>query len=151
MALNEVVGGIYSPQPLPSRWLTLLSMGAPDSPVVHQTLHCSLSGARHVNYLLGFGAVDRWRLLSSSGTGQSGDFSTLTSDRDCSLWQSTVGVQGDVALLAHQTPDSPVNYSGARPLNSREWLVCLVEGLVHRTVSLTEFLTWFVLNLMHLR
>jgi hypothetical protein len=26
----EVVGGIYSLQPLPSRWLTLLSMGTPD-------------------------------------------------------------------------------------------------------------------------
>jgi hypothetical protein len=31
MALNEVVGGIYSPQPLPSRWLFLLAMGAPDT------------------------------------------------------------------------------------------------------------------------
>jgi hypothetical protein len=30
-------GGIYSLQPLPSRWLTLLAMGTPDSPVVHQT------------------------------------------------------------------------------------------------------------------
>jgi hypothetical protein len=28
-----VVGGIYSPQPLNSRWGWLLSMGAPDSPV----------------------------------------------------------------------------------------------------------------------
>jgi hypothetical protein len=27
--------GIYSLQPLPSRWLTLLSMGTSDSPVVH--------------------------------------------------------------------------------------------------------------------
>jgi hypothetical protein len=44
-------------------------MGALDSPVVHQTLHCSLSSARHVSYPLGFGAVDRWRLLSSSGIG----------------------------------------------------------------------------------
>jgi hypothetical protein len=30
-------GGIYSLQPLPSRWLFLLSMGTPDSPVVHRT------------------------------------------------------------------------------------------------------------------
>jgi hypothetical protein len=65
------LGDIYSPQPLPSRWLFLLAMGAPDSPVVHQTLHCSLSGVHHVSYPLGFGAVDRWRLLSSSGIGQS--------------------------------------------------------------------------------
>jgi hypothetical protein len=38
----EVVGGIYSLQPLPSRWLSLLSMDTPDSPVVHRTdiVHC---------------------------------------------------------------------------------------------------------------
>jgi hypothetical protein len=64
------------------------------------------------------------------------------------------------------TPDSPVNYSGARPEETQEWPVCLLAGLVHRTVSsapffstpyvllqfliesLTEFLSWFVLNLM---
>jgi hypothetical protein len=55
----EVVGGIYSVQPLPSRWLTLLSMGTPDSLVVHRTQHYSLSGACHVSRPLGFGAVDR--------------------------------------------------------------------------------------------
>jgi hypothetical protein len=46
MALNEVVGGIYSAQPLPSHWLFLLAMGTPD-------IHYSLSGARHVNALVG--------------------------------------------------------------------------------------------------
>jgi hypothetical protein len=55
----EVVGGIYSLQPLPSHWLSLLSMGTPDSSVVHQIGHCSLSGACHVSTLLGFGAVNR--------------------------------------------------------------------------------------------
>jgi hypothetical protein len=45
--------GIYSLQPLPSRWLSLLSMGTPDSPVVHQTGHCSLSGACHISSPLG--------------------------------------------------------------------------------------------------
>jgi hypothetical protein len=55
----DVVGGIYSLQPLPSRWLSLLSMGTPESPVVHRTGHYSLSGACHVSTLLGFGAVDR--------------------------------------------------------------------------------------------
>jgi hypothetical protein len=36
------LGGIYSLQPLPSRWLSLLLMGTPDSPVAHQTgtVHC---------------------------------------------------------------------------------------------------------------
>jgi hypothetical protein len=42
MPLKEVVGGIYSLQPLPSRWLVLLAMGTPDSP-----------GARHVSTPVG--------------------------------------------------------------------------------------------------
>jgi hypothetical protein len=42
MPMNEVVGGIYSPQPLTSRWQGLLAMGASDSPVRHRTatVHC---------------------------------------------------------------------------------------------------------------
>jgi hypothetical protein len=60
MASMEVVGGVFiASNQLPSRWLTLLSMGTPDSPVVHRTWHCSLSGACHVSQPLGFGAVDR--------------------------------------------------------------------------------------------
>jgi hypothetical protein len=58
MPRMEVVGGIYSLQPLPSRWLTLLSTGTPDSPVVLRAWHCSLSGECHVSQPLGFGAVD---------------------------------------------------------------------------------------------
>jgi hypothetical protein len=73
MALNEVVGGIYIPQPLPSRWQTLLAMGTPDSPVPHRTVtvHCPVraTSARP----LGFGVVDRWSHLSFCCTGQSGD------------------------------------------------------------------------------
>jgi hypothetical protein len=56
MPLKDVVGGIYSLQPLPSRWLTLLVMGTPDSPMVHRTsiVHCPVCAmsARP----LGFGA-----------------------------------------------------------------------------------------------
>jgi hypothetical protein len=44
--MNDVVGGIYSLQPLPSRWLFLLAMGTLDS-------HCSLSGACHVSLPIG--------------------------------------------------------------------------------------------------
>jgi hypothetical protein len=69
--VNEVVGGIYSPQPLPSHWLRSLAMGAPDSPVRHRTVtvHCPMraTSARP----LGSGAVDRWNVLSSCCTGQS--------------------------------------------------------------------------------
>jgi hypothetical protein len=56
MQLKEVVGGIYSLQPLPSRWLSLLAMGTPNSPVAHRTVnvHCLVRAmsARP----LGFGA-----------------------------------------------------------------------------------------------
>jgi hypothetical protein len=72
MPLKEVVGGIYSLQPLPSRWMFLLAMVTPDSPVVHRTdiIHCPVRAmsAR----LLGFGAVDHWNPLSFSCTGQFG-------------------------------------------------------------------------------
>jgi hypothetical protein len=56
--VDEVVGGIYSPQPLASGWLSLLAIDAPDSLVRHQTVtvHCPVhaTSARP----LGFGTVD---------------------------------------------------------------------------------------------
>jgi hypothetical protein len=80
MASNEVVGGIYSPQPLPSHWLFLLAMGTPDSPVAHRTVtvHCPVhaTSARP----LGFGAVDRWNPLSFCCTGQSGGTPDISGD-----------------------------------------------------------------------
>jgi hypothetical protein len=65
-----VVGGIYSPQPPSSRWGSLLSMGAPDSPV-RQPRRPTV----RVLEQLTVGA------LSSCGTGLSG----ATSDTHCSL------------------------------------------------------------------
>jgi hypothetical protein len=60
MTMNEVVGDIYSPQPIPSRWQRLLAMGAPDSPVRHRTstVHCPVRATSAQP--LGFRAVDRW-------------------------------------------------------------------------------------------
>jgi hypothetical protein len=137
----EVVGGIYSPNHYSSRCCR-----SPDSPVVHQTCHCSLSGACHVSRSLGFGAVNRWSPLSSSGTGQSGgtpdspahsDFAALTSDF-CTVhfllftavdrWPSWLLLRW---LTGHVrcTPDSPVNYNGATPRESWERLVCECLGL----------------------
>jgi hypothetical protein len=124
--LTGGVGGIYSLQPLPSRWLALLSMGTLDSPVVHQIYHCSLSGECHVSRPLGFGVVDSWGLLSSCGTGQSGgtpdspvcfDVAVLTSALFIvpSSAQSTVGRSWPLLhWLTGQsggTPDSLVNFS----------------------------------------
>jgi hypothetical protein len=129
MPLKEVVGGIYSLQLLPSCWLSLLAMGTPDSPVVHQTctVHCPVraTSAR----LLGFGAVDRWNPLSYSCTGQYG------ATPDMSLLQSTVDAR--LALLrwltghVRCTPDSLVNYIGVRPGETQEWLVWVLLGLGH--------------------
>jgi hypothetical protein len=74
------MGGIYSLQPLPSRWLSLLAMGTPDSPVVQQTAtdHCPVraTSARP----LGFGAVDCWNPLSFYCTGQSGGTPNMYGD-----------------------------------------------------------------------
>jgi hypothetical protein len=68
--MNKVVGGIYSPQPLPSRWQGLLAMDTHDN-----TMHCSVPATSAQP--LGFEVVDRWRRLSSSCTGQSGALSAL--------------------------------------------------------------------------
>jgi hypothetical protein len=57
MPMYEVVGGIYSPQPLPSHWQSLLAMGTLDSPVAHRTVtvHCPVRTTS--TRPLGFGAV----------------------------------------------------------------------------------------------
>jgi hypothetical protein len=127
--------GVFIAQPL---FQPLLSMGTRDSPVVHQTWYCSLSGACHVSRPLGFGAVDRWSLLSSCYTRQSGG----TPDSPCvltsQLWLLTFALctfllftevnrwhrwpllrwlTGHVRCI----PNSPVNYSGASPTETREW------------------------------
>jgi hypothetical protein len=75
MPMNEVVGDIYSPQPLSSRWKSLLAMGTPDCPVRATSAH-----------RLGFGTVDRWRSLSFCCTGQSGDLWLLRSDLCATLF-----------------------------------------------------------------
>jgi hypothetical protein len=179
------LGVFIAPNHFHSRWWRLLAMGAPDSPVRHQTVTVHYPVRATSAQLLGFGAVDHWRRLSSSCTGQSGAFWLL---RGSSLFLLTkrplVRRESLLRWLTRQsdgTPDSPVNYSGAR-LQIPEWLVWSCTTLVHRTlsggapdtvrwhtgqsgtpffstlkvllqfliVSLTWFLSWFVLNLMHL-
>jgi hypothetical protein len=67
MEVNKVVGGINSLPTTSSRWLK----SAGDGPVRHRTItvHCLVHATSAQP--LGFGAVDRWGLLSSSCTGQS--------------------------------------------------------------------------------
>jgi hypothetical protein len=115
------------------------SGATPDSPVTSD--FCALTLSRHCSTLF-ICAVDRWRAGSRCSAG---------------------------------SPDSPANYSGECPWNSWEWLVWFRSGLVHQTmsgahwtvssapnfstlksfapifiVSLIGFLSWFMLNLMHL-
>jgi hypothetical protein len=79
MPLKEVVRGIYSLQPLPSHWLVLLAMGAPDR-------YCSLSGARHVSTPVGVwsdlivGAVAPDSPVPHRTCPMTSDFCALTSD-----------------------------------------------------------------------
>jgi hypothetical protein len=168
-------------------------MGAPDSPVVYRTLHCLLSGACHVSYPLGFGAVDCWRILSSSDIEQSGGtpdtarwpltlllwlcaalyITVHLSSRPlacrepllrCLIGQS--GVHRIVRwIIAEGSPGIPESdwldcarawHTGNYPVHTGH---CLVRQRQHTLspfapnliVSPTEFLSWFMLNLMHLR
>jgi hypothetical protein len=56
--LDSLNGGGWGVFISPTTILAVAVDGTPDSPVVHRTLHCSLSGACHVSRLLEFGAVD---------------------------------------------------------------------------------------------
>jgi hypothetical protein len=78
--MNEVVGGIYSLQPLPRRWLSLLAMGTPDSPVVHRTTTNHYPVRATSARPLGFRAVDRCNPLSFCCTGQSGGTPDMSGD-----------------------------------------------------------------------
>jgi hypothetical protein len=77
------LGGIYSLQPLPSRWLFLLAMGTPDR-------HYSLSGVRHVSTPIGVwsdltvGVVAPDSLVPHRTCPVTSDFAALTSAAHCS-------------------------------------------------------------------
>jgi hypothetical protein len=99
-------------------------MGTPDSPVVHRTWLCSLSGGCHVSRPLGFGAVDRWSPLSSCGTRQSdgtpnspvcSDFIVLTSVF-CTVHCSSVSAVDRCELnrCSIGTPKCPVAHRTVR-------------------------------------
>jgi hypothetical protein len=166
------LGGIYSPQPLPSRWLFLLTMGTLDSPMAHRTVtvHCPVRAMSARLLGLELLTVVTLCLFDAPNSPVTSDFAALTYVRHCSsLYTPAVDRWRAGSRCSVGSPDSPVNYSGARLANSREWLVRSCLGLVHRRVSgapidstlsylapnfivpPTEFLSWFMLNLMHLR
>jgi hypothetical protein len=122
-----VVGGIYSPNHQNSRWWRLLSRGAPDSPVRHQTL----SGARATSpgrWVLTVGASDRWATGQSGGAPDS-HYSLSDAPSGAALTSARAGAHCSLLLFhcrrplalcsrySAGTPDSPVNYSEAASRN----------------------------------
>jgi hypothetical protein len=122
-----VVGVFIAPTTKLDRWWRLLSTGAPDSPVRHRTLSGApaTSPGRWVPTVealtcgpawLSGGAPDRPCRLS--GVPPARALLLCAHRRAFNALQSTVAREVAVAPLAHRTlsgdsPDSPVNYSGA--------------------------------------
>ena len=143
--------------------------------MVHRIGHCSPFSTCHVSRPLGFGAIDRWSLLFSWCTGQSGGApdSPVVHRTVCSsdFWllhyalllftQSTVGRRWPLIrwLTGHVqcTPDSLMNYSAASLEKTREWPVrgvlglgtrqCPVRHWHHQCMSLLQTLMNSQLNL----
>jgi hypothetical protein len=124
------LGGIYSLPTTYKRWLNSAGDGRTEQ-----------SGVRHVS------ATIRVRSWSNVWTFVVLLHQTvrcaLTSVQHCSSMflltkQSLVWRESLLRWLTRQfggTPDSSVNYSGVRPWNSWEWLVHVLYGLVHLTLS----------------
>jgi hypothetical protein len=127
MPLKKVVGGIYSLQPLPSHWLSLLAMGTLDSPVAHRTgtIHCPVRAMS--TRPLGFGALDRWNPFSFSCTGQSGGTPNMSRafwlrcvTSVCALFAFTVHCSRSLAPGYHCSVGSP-DMSGAH--RTVRWII----------------------------
>jgi hypothetical protein len=73
----------------PTTILATVVDGTPDSPVMHRTWHCSLSGACHVSCPLGFGAVDYWSPLSFCGSDSPVAHQTIQCVLALQLWLPT--------------------------------------------------------------
>jgi hypothetical protein len=141
-----VVGVFIAPTTKLDRWWRLLSTGAPDSPVRHRTL----SGAPATlpgRWVLTVGALTcgpAWlsggapdRPCRLSGVPSARALLLCACRRAFNALQLTVAREVVVAPLSHRTlsgdsPDSPVNYSGA---DSRSWRVQSCSPFGHRTLS----------------
>jgi hypothetical protein len=144
-------GGIYSPNHQNDRWWRLLSYGAPDSPVRHQTL----SGAQATSpgrWVLTVGASDNWAIGQSGGAPNS-HYSLSDAPSAPALTSAHAVAHCSVSLFlcrrplalysrySASTPDSPVLHQTVRWIIA-VWLpeflkVASLESnsLVHRTLS----------------
>jgi hypothetical protein len=129
--LDGLNGGGWGVFIAPTTSLAVAVDGTPDSPVVHRTWHCSLSGACNVSRPLGFGAVDHWSPLSSCDTGQSDGTpdNTVRSDFAALTFDFCI-----VLFLLFTTVDRS-NYSGATLSKTRERSIGGVPQPGHRTVT----------------
>jgi hypothetical protein len=84
-----VVGGIYSPQPPNKPLGRLLSMGAPDSPVRHQTGTIGCLVRRHVTQPLGFRSSRPLAHFTSCLSGATLDSSYSLSDAPLTLFSDS--------------------------------------------------------------
>jgi hypothetical protein len=116
-------------------------MGTLDSPVRHRTYIVQCPVRRHVTQPLGFGTKSTVGALSSCGTGQSGAPLTSCSDFCVALLTCQSRPLRANSRCSAGSPDSPVNYSGARlRFPESGWLTlvrswCTGHYLVaHRTV-----------------
>jgi hypothetical protein len=118
IALNEVVGGIYSLQPFPTRWLFLLAIGTLYSPVAHRTItvHCPVCATS--TRPLGFGASWPLEPLSCSCTGQSG----ATPDMSGVLWLLRDTVH-HCSLCSRPLARSERCSAGSPDMSGAHWIV----------------------------
>jgi hypothetical protein len=136
IAWMELVGGIYSLQPLPSRWLSMAHRTVRWC-TRHGTVHCPVPATSADRC-----GLERWTvevLCLLAAPDMFGAICLRCSDiwlLHCALLlftQSTVGAFDRCSVgspdTVRCTPDSPVNYSGAIPWETREWSVHVVLGL----------------------
>jgi hypothetical protein len=165
------LGSIYSLPTTSSHWLISAGDGRTGQSGAPSDSHCALSGARHVSATVRVWSswpLERLVVLLHR---------TVRCPLTSALWPLHLHCSPQSAFCSRPlapvsrcsvgSPDSPVNYSEACLVETREWLVWRARGWrteqcpVHHfpvhskscsilIVSLTWFLSWFVLNLMHL-
>jgi hypothetical protein len=117
----------------------------PDSPVAHRTgsVHCPVRATSARPWGLELSTVGTLYLLASPDSPVAHQTYPVCSDFLLWLLTCTVPFCSRSSAPGYRcsvaSPDSQVNYSGARPEETREWLVWVLLGLGHRTLSGAPF------------